>query len=79
MLMTVAAVAAAGPIGSVGLAVPHIVRLVTEPDYRWLMPYSAFAGVILRPHAARGDPARHHHRCHRGAIPDLDPAAAPSG
>jgi len=47
VLMTGAAVAAAGPIAFVGLAVPHIVRTLTGPDYRWVLPYSLFAGAIL--------------------------------
>ncbi|MPZ99546.1 MAG: iron chelate uptake ABC transporter family permease subunit [Dehalococcoidia bacterium] len=47
VLMTGAAVAAAGPIGFVGLAVPHIVRVVVGPDYRWVLPYSVFVGVML--------------------------------
>jgi iron complex transport system permease protein len=47
VLMTGAAVAAAGPVGFVGLAVPHIVRTMVGPDNRWVVPYSAFVGVIL--------------------------------
>nr|MDT0660897.1 iron ABC transporter permease [Micromonospora sp. DSM 115978] len=41
------AVAAAGPIGFVGLAVPHMVRSFTGPDYRWILAYSAVAGAML--------------------------------
>jgi len=40
-LLTAAAVAAAGIIGFVGLAVPHLIRLVRGQDYRGLLP-SAF-------------------------------------
>jgi iron complex transport system permease protein len=40
-------VAAAGPIGFVGLAVPHMVRSVTGPDYRWVLAYSAIYGAVL--------------------------------
>lgn len=40
-------VAAAGPIGFVGLAVPHMVRAFTGPDYRWVLIYSAIYGAIL--------------------------------
>jgi len=47
ILMTGAAVAAAGPIGFVGLAVPHMVRIVTGPDYRWIIAYCLVAGPIL--------------------------------
>lgn len=47
VLITGAAVSAAGPIGFVGLAVPHIVRSVIGPDYRWVLPYSALTGATL--------------------------------
>lgn len=47
ILMTGAAVAAAGPIGFVGLAVPHMVRIFTGPDYRWIIAYCLVAGPIL--------------------------------
>lgn len=40
-------VAAAGPIGFVGLAIPHMVRAVTGPDYRWILPLSAIFGAVL--------------------------------
>jgi iron complex transport system permease protein len=40
-------VAVAGPIGFVGLAIPHIVRALVGTDYRWILPYSAIAGAIL--------------------------------
>ncbi|MGW5382608.1 FecCD family ABC transporter permease [Nocardia sp. NPDC003963] len=42
-----ASVAVCGPIGFVGLVVPHAVRVVTGPDYRVLLPFSALAGAIL--------------------------------
>lgn len=35
-----AATAAAGPIGFVGLTVPHVARALTGPSYRWILPYS---------------------------------------
>jgi iron complex transport system permease protein len=41
------AVAAAGPIGFVGLVVPHAARAWCGPDQRWLMIYSAFLGALL--------------------------------
>jgi iron complex transport system permease protein len=47
VLITGAAVAAAGPIGFVGLATPHIVRAIVGPDYRWVLPYSLLGGAIL--------------------------------
>lgn len=42
-----AATAVAGPIGFVGLVVPHMCRLIVGPDHRWLLPYSALVGAIL--------------------------------
>lgn len=47
VVLTGAAVAAAGPIGFVGLTVPHVARAVTGPDYRWVLPYSAVLAPIL--------------------------------
>lgn len=41
------AVAIAGPIGFVGLVVPHAVRFLVGVDYRWLLPYSAVAGALF--------------------------------
>ncbi|MFX4291027.1 FecCD family ABC transporter permease [Streptomyces bohaiensis] len=39
--------AAAGPIGFVGLVVPHMCRLLVGPDHRWLLPFSALTGASL--------------------------------
>jgi iron complex transport system permease protein len=47
VLLVGAATAAAGPIGFVGLAVPHVARAITGPDYRWVLPYSAILAPIL--------------------------------
>ena len=41
------AVAAAGMIGFIGLMVPHLVRLISGPDYRRLLPLSAIGGALL--------------------------------
>lgn len=41
------ATAACGPIGFIGLAVPHVARAFTGPDYRWLLPCSALIGAIM--------------------------------
>ncbi|MFB9730862.1 FecCD family ABC transporter permease [Ornithinimicrobium kibberense] len=41
------AVALAGPVGFVGLVVPHLVRLVTGPDYRRILLGSAIVGPVL--------------------------------
>jgi iron complex transport system permease protein len=43
-LMTATAVSLAGLIGFVGLVVPHVVRTLTGPDHRRLLPASALAG-----------------------------------
>lgn len=42
-----AVTAVAGPIGFVGLMVPHAVRLVAGSDQRWLLPLSALGGAVL--------------------------------
>jgi iron complex transport system permease protein len=47
ILLAGGAVALAGPIGFVGLVVPHVVRFMVGVDYRWVLPYSAFTGAIL--------------------------------
>ncbi|KRE82115.1 FecCD family ABC transporter permease [Arthrobacter sp. Soil763] len=45
VLLCGAATALAGPIGFVGLVVPHAVRFLTGPDYRWILPLS----LVLAP------------------------------
>jgi iron complex transport system permease protein len=47
VLLAGGSVALAGPIGFVGLVVPHIVRFIVGVDYRWVIPYSALTGGIL--------------------------------
>lgn len=47
VLLAGGAVALAGPIGFVGLVIPHIVRMMVGVDYRWILPYSALLGGIL--------------------------------
>nr|WP_206686618.1 MULTISPECIES: iron chelate uptake ABC transporter family permease subunit [Microbacterium] len=42
-----AVTAVAGPIGFVGLMVPHAVRLAAGSDQRWLLPLSALGGAVL--------------------------------
>lgn len=42
-----AVTAVAGPIGFVGLMVPHAMRLLVGSNQRWLLPLSALAGAIL--------------------------------
>ena len=55
-----AATAAAGPIGFVGLTVPHVARGITGPDQRWVLPYS----MVLAP-----DPAAERRRRRPGDGP----------
>ena len=47
ILLSGSAVALVGPVGFVGLVVPHIVRLAISVDYRWVIPFSAVIGAIL--------------------------------
>lgn len=47
VLLAGAAVALAGPVGFVGLVVPHMARLLVGPDYRWIIAYSAPLGAGL--------------------------------
>ena len=45
VLLCGSATALAGPIGFVGLVIPHAVRFLTGPDYRWILPLS----MVLAP------------------------------
>ncbi len=47
VLLAGGAVAVAGPIGFVGLVVPHVARALVGTDYRWIVPYSILLGAIL--------------------------------
>lgn len=47
VLLCGSATAMAGPIVFVGLAVPHLARWITGPDYRWILAYSALLGPTL--------------------------------
>ncbi|MDN4161688.1 FecCD family ABC transporter permease [Nocardioides abyssi] len=47
VLLCGAATAVAGPIGFVGLVVPHLCRMLVGVDHRWLLPFSAVAGAAL--------------------------------
>ncbi|TBR57073.1 iron ABC transporter permease [Mastigocladus laminosus UU774] len=47
VLLAGSSVSLAGPIGFIGLVVPHIVRFFIQADYRWILPYSAILGAIL--------------------------------
>jgi iron complex transport system permease protein len=45
MVLCGAATAAAGPIGFIGLTVPHVARAICGPDYRWILAWS----LVLAP------------------------------
>ncbi len=47
VILAGAATAIAGPIGFVGLVIPHFCRMVIGTDHRWLLPFSALAGAAL--------------------------------
>lgn len=47
LLLAGGAVAVAGPVGFVGLMVPHLCRLVVGGDYRRLVPLSTIVGAAL--------------------------------
>ncbi|WP_406865273.1 FecCD family ABC transporter permease [Streptomyces solicamelliae] len=46
-LMCGAATAACGPIVFLGLMVPYMVRAITGPDMRWILPYAAVLAPVL--------------------------------
>ena len=47
VLLVGSSVSIAGPIGFVGLIVPHFVRFLVGVDYRWLLPYAGILGAIV--------------------------------
>ena len=47
VLLCGATTAICGPIGFVGLVVPHVCRLLVGVDHRWLLPFAALTGAIL--------------------------------
>ncbi len=56
VLLAGGAVAVAGPIGFVGVVIPHAVRFLVGVDYRWVLPYAALVGatfLVLADVAAR--------------------------
>ena len=46
-MLTAMAISLAGPIAFIGLMVPHLVRMLTGPNHRTLLPYAALAGAIF--------------------------------
>lgn len=47
ILLCGATTAICGPIGFVGLVIPHFCRLLVGVDHRWLLPFSALSGASL--------------------------------
>lgn len=47
ILLCGATTAVCGPIGFLGLVVPHLCRLLVGVDHRWLLPFSAIGGACL--------------------------------
>ncbi|MFS8189327.1 MULTISPECIES: FecCD family ABC transporter permease [Rossellomorea] len=47
VLLAGGSVAVAGPIGFIGIVIPHIARKMIGVDHRWLIPYSGLLGAIL--------------------------------
>jgi iron complex transport system permease protein len=47
ILLAGSAVALAGPIGFIGLVIPHVVRFWVGVDYRWILPNAAVWGAVL--------------------------------
>jgi iron complex transport system permease protein len=46
-VLTAAVVSVAGPIGFVGLIIPHILRLIWGPDHRLLLMLAFFGGGVF--------------------------------
>ncbi|HET7522271.1 MAG TPA: iron ABC transporter permease [Bacillales bacterium] len=47
ILLAGGSVAIAGPVGFIGIVIPHMARWLVGQDFRWLIPYSAMLGAIL--------------------------------
>lgn len=47
VLLCGSATAMAGPIAFIGLVIPHAVRFLTGPDYRWILPFSLVLAPVL--------------------------------
>ncbi|MEH7253905.1 iron ABC transporter permease [Neobacillus niacini] len=47
ILLSGGAVAVAGPIGFIGIVVPHLTRSIVGIDHRWVIPYSGLLGGVL--------------------------------
>jgi iron complex transport system permease protein len=47
VLLCGATTAIAGPIGFVGLMMPHVARMVAGPDLKWVLPLSSAGGAVM--------------------------------
>lgn len=47
ILLAGGAVAVAGPIGFIGIVIPHVTRSIVGIDHRWVIPYAALFGAML--------------------------------
>jgi iron complex transport system permease protein len=47
ILLAGGSVAVAGPVGFIGIVIPHITRSIVGIDHKWVIPYSAILGAIL--------------------------------
>ncbi|MBB6446167.1 FecCD family ABC transporter permease [Bacillus benzoevorans] len=47
ILLSGASVAIAGPIGFIGIVIPHVTRSIVGIDHRWVIPFSGLLGGIL--------------------------------
>ncbi|MBM6618914.1 FecCD family ABC transporter permease [Bacillus suaedaesalsae] len=47
VLLAGGAVAIAGPIGFIGIVIPHLARSIVGIDHRWVIPYCGLLGGIL--------------------------------
>ncbi|MGG0250260.1 iron ABC transporter [Bacillus sp. AFS043905] len=47
ILLSGGSVAVAGPIGFIGIIVPHLTRSIVGIDHRWLIPFSGLFGAVL--------------------------------
>ncbi|EPJ55408.1 MAG: hypothetical protein OFPI_03860 [Osedax symbiont Rs2] len=47
IVLTACSVALAGPVGFVGLVIPHVIRFFVGADYRWVIPFCAIIGAAF--------------------------------
>ena len=47
ILLAGGSVAVAGPIGFIGIIIPHLTRYIVGTDHRWVIPFAGLLGAIL--------------------------------